>query len=221
MKQLNKSITNTTVIDFRPTHSVFTASGRKVDIYNPNPADINIEDIAWSLSRTATFNGHTADMKMHSVANLSNWASMYVWTQTGDAHAALCALLHKASMAYIGNIKQQVMDLGLFNAIDRVRAIEAGIVSAIYDGLKIPTVTNRAAPVVSEAYEQAEQQALKFLTLAVRKGMDMGEPTATSKKMGPPQLTGSVAGFESFTTTFHLLRTKVNHTTNNQEETIQ
>lgn len=42
-----------------PLHACETVSGRYVDVVNPNPADISLHDIAWSISRQARYAGHT------------------------------------------------------------------------------------------------------------------------------------------------------------------
>ena len=42
-----------------PLHACETVSGRYVDVVNPNPADISLRDIAWSIARQARYAGHT------------------------------------------------------------------------------------------------------------------------------------------------------------------
>jgi hypothetical protein len=45
-----------------------TVSGVYVDVVNPDPASIELTDIAWSLSRQARFAGHTKSTEIWSVA---------------------------------------------------------------------------------------------------------------------------------------------------------
>jgi 5'-deoxynucleotidase YfbR-like HD superfamily hydrolase len=49
-------------------NAIETASGRYVDVSDPQPKDISITDIAWSLSRQARFAGHTLSEEIWSVA---------------------------------------------------------------------------------------------------------------------------------------------------------
>lgn len=80
-------------------------SGLLVDLVDPKPEHISIEDIAWSLSRTARFNGSTGGEFVYSVAQHSVWVSMAIQQFWGrDASFALKALLHDAHEAYTGDI---------------------------------------------------------------------------------------------------------------------
>lgn len=51
-----------------PWNAIETASGRYVDVSDPQPKDISVTDIAWSLSRQARFAGHTLSEEIWSVA---------------------------------------------------------------------------------------------------------------------------------------------------------
>lgn len=58
----NSQVVSHTFAPIATTSGVYeceTHSGRYIDLVNPNPADICIEDIAWSLSRQSRFVGHT------------------------------------------------------------------------------------------------------------------------------------------------------------------
>ena len=74
-----------------------TFSGKKFNLFNPNPDDILIEDIAHSLSNLARFNGHTD--KFYSVAQHSVYCSF-----KAPHRLALAALLHDGAEAYLGDI---------------------------------------------------------------------------------------------------------------------
>ena len=67
-----------------------TVSGRKFYFLNPNPEDIDIEDIAHALSMQCRFTGHTK--WFYSVAEHAIWVSYLV-----PVHLALEGLLHDAS----------------------------------------------------------------------------------------------------------------------------
>ncbi len=74
-----------------------TFSGKKFNLFNPNPDDILIEDIAHSLSNLARFNGHTD--KFYSVAQHSVYCAF-----KSPVHLSLAALLHDGAEAYLGDI---------------------------------------------------------------------------------------------------------------------
>jgi len=76
---------------------VATVSGVYVDILSPDPASINIEDIAHALAHQARFNGHLP--QFYSVAAHSVLVSHLI-----DPDLALAGLLHDAAEAYLGDI---------------------------------------------------------------------------------------------------------------------
>ena len=76
-----------------------TYTGRKAHPFNLAPDEIDIEDIARSLSRIVRFNGHTAGPWGYSVAQHSVLVSLAV-----PAADALWGLLHDAHEAYMGDV---------------------------------------------------------------------------------------------------------------------
>lgn len=77
------------------------SSGVLLDINNPELKDINIEDIAWSLSNINRFNGHL--QIQISVARHSLEVSELV-----PEELQLAALLHDAPEAYLGDVTRPV-----------------------------------------------------------------------------------------------------------------
>ncbi|CUW37161.1 conserved protein of unknown function [Magnetospirillum sp. XM-1] len=71
-------------------------SGRRLDILDPSPLDIEIEDIALGLSRLARWNGQTHGEHGYSVAQHSILVTELVATDqpTAPIHCLLAALLH-------------------------------------------------------------------------------------------------------------------------------
>jgi hypothetical protein len=61
-----------------PVHACETVSGRYVDVVDPDPNDIVIFDIAWSLSRQARYAGHTLCDPVYSVAQHACFVEMLV-----------------------------------------------------------------------------------------------------------------------------------------------
>ena len=74
-----------------------TYTGKKFSLINPKPEDIDIIDIAYSLSRQCRFNGHT--LFFYSVAQHSCLVSQNVSKENEK-----WGLLHDAAEAYIGDI---------------------------------------------------------------------------------------------------------------------
>lgn len=73
------------------------ASGTVMNLCDPDPLEIRIADIALGLSRLCRFAGHTR--RFYSVAEHCVRVSHLV-----PPHAALAALLHDASEAYLGDV---------------------------------------------------------------------------------------------------------------------
>lgn len=74
-----------------------TVSGKKFPVDNPDPEQIDIEDIAHALSMLVRFNGHCT--KFYSVAE----HSVHVSHEIGS-ELALAGLLHDAAEAYLGDV---------------------------------------------------------------------------------------------------------------------
>jgi len=81
---------------------VETYRGRRLDLRDVHPADIDIEDIAHSLSRQCRFNGHCRFF--YSVAHHSLAITQSLHDQGCSARIRLLGLLHDAQEAYIGDI---------------------------------------------------------------------------------------------------------------------
>jgi 5'-deoxynucleotidase YfbR-like HD superfamily hydrolase len=81
-------------------------SGRRLDLLDPSPLDIEIEDIAHGLARVARWNGQTRGDHSFSVAQHSVLVESLVAQVWSDASAAelLGALLHDAPEYVIGDM---------------------------------------------------------------------------------------------------------------------
>src|SRR5262245_53127479 len=80
-------------------------SGRRLDLLNPSPVDIEIEDIAHGLSRVARWNGQTSGDYPFSVAQHSLLVDD-IAARTGEMSPAwrLAILLHDAPEYVIGDM---------------------------------------------------------------------------------------------------------------------
>lgn len=79
-----------------------TFTGKLVDVIEPDPAHIDLLDIAHALSYQNRFNGHT--WRPSSVARHSIVVARMVSTQTTDERVIARALLHDGSEGFIGDM---------------------------------------------------------------------------------------------------------------------
>jgi len=78
-----------------------TYTGIYFDVLEPNPNDVNIEDIAHAISNQCRFTGHVKTF--YSVAEHSVRASYLV-----PKELALCALMHDATEAYLVDLPSPI-----------------------------------------------------------------------------------------------------------------
>ena len=81
-------------------------SGRRLDLLDPSPLDVEIEDIAHGLSRVARWNGQTSGAQAYSVAEHSLLVERLVidLKETTPIKWRLAALLHDAPEYVIGDM---------------------------------------------------------------------------------------------------------------------
>src|ERR1043166_2797295 len=81
-------------------------SGRRLDLLNPSPLDIEIEDIAHGLARVARWNGQTIGPHAFSVAQHSLIVESVVTelAPRSGRQARLMALLHDAPEYVVGDL---------------------------------------------------------------------------------------------------------------------
>jgi 5'-deoxynucleotidase YfbR-like HD superfamily hydrolase len=111
-------------------------SGRRLDLLDPSPLDIEIEDIAHGLARVARWNGQTVGEHIFSVAQ----HSLLVEAISGElqpempAASRLAVLLHDAAEYVLGDV------ISPFKAVigDGYKAVEARLTSAIYLRFGLP-----------------------------------------------------------------------------------
>lgn len=100
--------------------SILTQSGLYIDLTNPDPELIQIEDIAHALARICRFTGHTE--RFYSVAEHCVHTSYLV----PPIHA-LTALLHDAAETYIGDVASPLKQL-----LPDYKAIEQRMEAAVF-----------------------------------------------------------------------------------------
>src|SRR5829696_768834 len=111
-------------------------SGRRLDLLDPSPLDIEIEDIAHGLARVARWNGQTVGQHIFSVAQHSLLIEAFSGELQPELPAAsrLTVLLHDAAEYVLGDV------FSPFKAVigDGYTAVEARLSSAIYLRLGLP-----------------------------------------------------------------------------------
>jgi hypothetical protein len=111
-------------------------SGRRLDLIDPSPLDIEIADIAHGLARVARWNGQTSGAHIFSVAQhtLLVEAVMRAHAPRVDTSVRLAALLHDAPEYVIGDM------ISPFKAVlgGDYKAVEHRLLAAIHIRFGLP-----------------------------------------------------------------------------------
>lgn len=87
--------------------AIRTFNGHYIDVFDPQPGTIDIEDIAHALSQVCRFAGHTP--KFYSVAQHSTGCVNAMREQFGSqGKILLTMLLHDATEAYMGDMARPI-----------------------------------------------------------------------------------------------------------------
>lgn len=137
-------------------------SGRRLDLLDPSPLDIEIEDIAHGLARVARWNGQTNGEHAFSVAE----HSLMVESIAGALSPALprrfrlAALIHDAPEYVIGDL------ISPFKAALHIdyRDFEAKLLAAIHVRFGLPA---DLAPDVTKLIKRADKIAAYFEAIAL------------------------------------------------------
>ena len=113
-------------------------SGRRLDLLDPSPLDIEIADIAHGLARVARWNGQTSGAHIFSVAQHTLLVEAVLREQMPrvDTRFRLAALLHDAPEYVIGDM------ISPFKAVlgGDYKAVEKRLLSAIHIRFGLPPV---------------------------------------------------------------------------------
>src|SRR4029079_2462755 len=132
-------------------------SGRRLDLLDPSPLDIEIEDIAHGLARVARWNGQADGEHAFSVAQ----HSLLVETIAGeiepglDARFRLASLIHDAPEYVIGDL---ISPFKAALSLD-YRAFEARLLTAIHVRFGIPGVL---PPDITKLIKRADKIAAYY-----------------------------------------------------------
>jgi 5'-deoxynucleotidase YfbR-like HD superfamily hydrolase len=111
-------------------------SGRRLDLLDPSPLDVEMEDIAHGLARVARWNGQTSGEHIFSVAQhvLLVEALARAKVPRLDARGRLATLLHDAPEYVVGDM------ISPFKAVigDSYKAVEKRLLGAIHLRFGLP-----------------------------------------------------------------------------------
>jgi 5'-deoxynucleotidase YfbR-like HD superfamily hydrolase len=144
-------------------------SGRRLDLLNPSPLDIEIEDIAHGLARVARWNGQTKGDHAFSVAQHSLLVEAIVshFEPRLARHWRLAGLLHDAPEYVIGDM------ISPFKAAVGLdyKAFERRLLAAIHMRFGIPA----AVPQSIERLIKRADRAAAYLEATQLAGFDIKE----------------------------------------------
>ena len=130
-------------------------SGRRLDLLDPSPLDVEIEDIAHGLARVARWNGQTSGEHPFSVAQHSLLVETILGMSAPDTGPAgrLLALLHDAAEYVIGDMISPFKVVLGGNYVE----VEGRLSAAIHRRFGLP-----ATPAKDAAVKAADKAAAFF-----------------------------------------------------------
>jgi 5'-deoxynucleotidase YfbR-like HD superfamily hydrolase len=153
-------------------------SGRRLDLLDPSPLDVELEDIAHGLARVARWNGQTDGAHIFSVAQHSLLVEVLARQKTPrlDRRGRLAVLLHDAPEYVIGDM------ISPFKAVigDSYKAVEARLLAAIHVHFGLPA----AAPDDLQKLIKAADRSAAFFEATRLAGFALAE---ARKFFGRPQ----------------------------------
>lgn len=145
-------------------HWIETYTGKYFDLVNPSPDDVDVVDIAHSLSMQCRYNGHCR--KFYSVAQHSVMVAKLM-PKVPERSLGIYGLLHDAAEAYIGDIPSPVKAL-----ISDIREVEERILNVIYAKFNLDIAMSRM-PEIKHADRIA--MTIEVKNLMFSGGRDWGE----------------------------------------------
>jgi hypothetical protein len=144
-------------------------SGRRLDLLDPSPLDIEIEDIAHGLARVARWNGQTIGAHIFSVAQHTLLVEAVARAQSSRLGRTirLAILLHDAPEYVIGDM------ISPFKTVigDTYKAVEARLLAAIHLRFGLPVARSAEA----ERLIKAADHGAAFLEATRLAGFDEAE----------------------------------------------
>lgn len=136
--------------------AIQTASGRRVSPIDPDPEAIELADIAHALSHLCRFGGHCRTF--YSVAQHCCVVADAVEAAGGDPETALCALMHDAAEAYLGDLPHPLKHRSPLG--EQYRRIEEPLQQAILARFGLPLGARPLVKDIDRAALAAERALL-------------------------------------------------------------
>ncbi len=130
-----------TIVEDMSKNAMQTFTGKMFDVFDPDPNEIDIFDIAHHLSLMTRFNGACKwfySIAQHSV-KCSNQAVDYHYPRPSEEKLALALLMHDAAEAYVGDIVRPIK-----RKITDFSVVENGVLDAINMRFDLPLVAEIA-----------------------------------------------------------------------------
>jgi 5'-deoxynucleotidase YfbR-like HD superfamily hydrolase len=127
-------------------------SGRRLDLLDPSPLDIEVADIAHGLARVARWNGQTEGAHIYSVAQHSLLVETIARQRVRLSRPhRLAALLHDAPEYVIGDM------ISPFKAVigDAYKSVETRLLAAIHLRFGLPPVLSEELSALIKAADRA------------------------------------------------------------------
>jgi hypothetical protein len=144
-------------------------SGRRLDLLDPSPLDVEMEDIAHGLARVARWNGQTKGSHIYSVAQHALLVEALARARAPrlNEQGRLAVLLHDAAEYVIGDM------ISPFKAVigDSYKAVEHRLLAAIHRrfGLPVPL------PATLQSLIKAADRNAAFLESTRLAGFELAE----------------------------------------------
>ena len=152
-------------------------SGRRLDLLDPSPLDVEIEDIAHGLARVARWNGQTKGAHIFSVAQHALLVEALARAKAPrlDAKGRLAVLLHDAPEYVIGDM------ISPFKAVigDSYKVVEHRLLAAIHLRFGLPP----GLPEALQSLIKTADRAAAYLEATRLAGFETAE---ARKFFGPP-----------------------------------
>jgi uncharacterized protein len=165
-------------------------SGRRLDLLDPSPLDVEIEDIAHGLARVARWNGQTSGAHIFSVAQHVLLVEVIARQKMPrlDRSARLAVLLHDAPEYVIGDM------ISPFKAVigDSYKAVEARLMAAIHLRFGLPPVPSESLRNLVKAADRSAAffEATRLAGFEVAEARKLfGRPNALSTALERDYLT--------------------------------
>ena len=183
-------------------------SGRRLDLIDPSPLDIEIDDIAHGLARVPRWNGQTTGPHVFSVAQHTLIVDRIFADRQGEFGATwrLAVLLHDAPEYVIGDL------ISPFKALlgGKYVAVEQRLLAAIHRrfGVPYPLPENIAAAIKAADRISAYYEAVALAGFTKKEAVQVfGKPPAAKKPIDLEPWDATLAQqryLERFAATFEL-----------------